>query len=344
MNYHKRLVFDFDDTISFSKNRDWKNADPNIPLIEKINKLYNEGWQIDIFTARGSLSCSTRDEAKEKYLGGMEDWLKRNNVKYHSVSFDKPLATYYIDDKSLTPEEFISINIEQLQGGLSGSDIYSDGKSVHKVDKNAHTVRNWYENVLYINVPKIERVVGEVITMEYVKHDPRYFNDNMYVALGLIQDALYKLRKNEVKYSTVYESYLNRIETHVKNSLSIKISNLFYQFKKDFKLNQTFSHGDFGITNMLFKNNSLYLIDPIPDVFGCTEIDAAKFICSLYINKYEQHVIDKSLNSTFSFCTSFNETLSKEDFKFLILCETIRIYKYHPDKSFIENIAERICS
>lgn len=344
MNYHKRLVFDFDDTISFSKNRDWKNADPNIPLIEKINKLYNEGWQIDIFTARGSLSCNTRDEAKEKYLGGMEDWLKRNGIKYHSVSFDKPLATYYIDDKALTPEEFININIEQLEGGLSGSDIYSDGKSVHKIDKNAHIVRDWYENVLYVKVPKIERVVGEVITMEYVKHDPHYFNDNMYISLGLIQDSLYNLRKNEIKESLTYQSYLDRIRTHIWSSASEKILNLFCKLKTHLSLNQTFSHGDFGITNMLFKNNSLYLIDPIPNVFGCTEIDAAKFICSLYINKYDRFVINKSSNSMFGFCNSFNESLTKEDFKFLILCETIRIYKYHPDKSFIENIAEEICS
>ena len=58
--HSKTLVFDFDDTISFTKNRDWENAEPNLPLIQKIQELYTKGWKIIIATSRGNLSCATR--------------------------------------------------------------------------------------------------------------------------------------------------------------------------------------------------------------------------------------------------------------------------------------------
>lgn len=346
MNYHKRLVFDFDDTISFTKNRDWENATPNVELIRKMNKLYKEGWVIDIFTARGSLSCSSREEAKSKFEPGMKKWLEKNGVLYHSISFEKPLATYYIDDKALSPEQFIDIEIKQLEGGLSGSDIYSDGKSVHKVDKNAHLVREWYENAKNIRTPKIERIVGDVISMEYIVHDPLYFKNNLYISLGLIQDSLEKLRSNMIIKEYNFSSYLKRIDDHIdsSNSQVLHDCRLYVKILKDLRLEQSFSHGDFGITNMLFKNNELYLIDPLPHIFGCTVIDAAKFICSLFINSYEEEVIKKSISTIFSFCF-YTSNISKNNFIYLIMCEAIRIYKYHPDKSFVENkIKEILCS
>ena len=67
MKHHKRIVLDFDDTLAFPVNRDFKNAKPNKLLINKINKLHKAGWQIDIFTARGSISCETRADAEAKY-------------------------------------------------------------------------------------------------------------------------------------------------------------------------------------------------------------------------------------------------------------------------------------
>ena len=108
---NKKIVCDFDDTISFATDRDWANAKPNLPLIEKLNGLYDNGWDISILTARGNLSCDSREEAIATYRNEMEDWLKRHNVKYTTLSFNKPYAEYYIDDKAIRPEEFIKENI-----------------------------------------------------------------------------------------------------------------------------------------------------------------------------------------------------------------------------------------
>ena len=55
--YHKCIVCDIDDTISITTSRDWENAEPVWQTINKLNKLYEQGWYIVLLTARGQLSC-----------------------------------------------------------------------------------------------------------------------------------------------------------------------------------------------------------------------------------------------------------------------------------------------
>jgi hypothetical protein len=285
------------------------------------------------------VSCKTREEASAKYRIGMEAWLTKYNVKYSSLSFDKPLAAYYIDDKAMTPEMFIDTKISNLEGGLSGSDIYTDGKLVHKTDKNSLIVHQWYMDVQKypsIKTPKIERVVSETITMEYIKHDKDFFVNNPFISLGLMQQTLESFKNipvNEIDFNT----YIERIESRVNDS-GIELFKTPLKSLKDITLKQSFSHGDFGVMNMLFtEDKELYVIDPIPNVFGCTELDAAKFIASLIINKYDTALLLNSWNSLLTYTSlSFNK------FQTLVCCELIRVYKYHPDKKFIMECVEDV--
>lgn len=331
MNHHKRIVLDFDDTLAFAVNRDWENATPNNDLIQKTNQLYDEGWTIDIFTARGSLSCKTRSEAAEKYQPGMERWLAKHNVKYHSISFNKPLAAYYVDDKGISPKNFLDVAIQQLHGGLSGSDIYTDGETVHKQDENAHAVRDWYESVKGVNVPRVDRIVGETITMKYIEHDEDFFYNNFYVALGMIQDTIVGLENNPIPDDgLVFDDYCSRIMDHAVASGESDLIRIAESIRS-YDLKRSFSHGDFGITNMLFtKDQKMFLIDPIPHVFGCKEMDCAKFIASLHINRYPTNMKRRAEK-----IISIYNDLDTEMFKYLIAAEVTRVYKYHPNKNFI---------
>lgn len=338
MNYHKRIILDFDDTLAFTTNRDWDNAVPNVKLIEKTNKLYDDGWTIDIFTARGSISCDTRADAARKYKPGIESWLEKNSVKYHSISFDKPLAAYYIDDKGMTPEDFLDVNIVQLEGGLSGSDIYTDGNLVHKKDPNSHAVAKWFNTVQNVNVPPVDRIVGDIITMKYIDHDKDFFKNKPYVALGLIQETLESIISTPAPQDGLeFDSYVERVYKHAEASelhLFLKIASKL----KKFIFARTFSHGDFGITNMLFtKNHELFMIDPIPNVFGCRQLDAAKFIASLHINQYDTKLIEIASKSMSTYNNIPSEWLAT-----LVSAELIRVYKYHPNKEFIEECVKNV--
>ena len=104
---YKTIVVDIDDTISFTYNRDFDNSEPNQPVINRINELYDEGWNIILFTARGGKSCKTLEEKEAKYRELTERWLAKHNVKYHTLMFGKPNADYYVDDKNISIEEFV---------------------------------------------------------------------------------------------------------------------------------------------------------------------------------------------------------------------------------------------
>jgi len=342
VNYSKRIVCDFDDTLSFTNNRDWENATPNTKLIDKLNKLHDTGWIIDIFTARGSISCPSRADAIVEYRPGIEKWLNKHGVKYNNISFLKPLAAYYIDDKSITPDDFLDVMIEQLEGGLSGSDIYTDGDLVHKTDSNSYEVVEWFEvaRKYDIKVPVVPRVISTSISMEYIDHNKKYFDANMFSALGHIQQALTNMKKINVQKVFTFDSYVKRIAEHTEvqsSEVAWRVYMKLMDMKNKNPLKQTFSHGDFGITNMLFNESGLTLIDPIPYTFGCTELDIAKFIASLMINNYRQDYIKESM-STLCMWNNVDEKI----IKLFVGAELIRVLKYLNDKKKYDSIINKI--
>lgn len=113
-DYDKVIIVDFDGTLClFEKDTSAENIPkgiPNIPLINKLNELYNKGYEIEIYTARGHNSCKSREEAKEKYESIIKDWLNKHNVKYSKLSFQKPYARVYIDDRAIRPSEIYILN------------------------------------------------------------------------------------------------------------------------------------------------------------------------------------------------------------------------------------------
>ena len=105
---YRTFVIDIDDTICFTRNRDFKNSEPNKKVIDKINLLYSKGWKIILYTARGAKSCKTLEEKENKYRQITENWLKKNNVRCSELVFGKMNADYYVDDKNLSIEEFLN--------------------------------------------------------------------------------------------------------------------------------------------------------------------------------------------------------------------------------------------
>lgn len=109
-----RLIVDVDDTILTTYNRDYHNSEPHTEMIDKLNRMYDEGWVIVYCTARGQLSNNGDIEKIEKNVRPiLEDWMSRNGVKYHELIMGKPWGAYYIDDKAMKPDEFLSSNLEK---------------------------------------------------------------------------------------------------------------------------------------------------------------------------------------------------------------------------------------
>ena len=101
------FVIDIDDTIAFHETREVENAAADLRVINKINELYDKGWRIILFTARGDRSCNTLEEKIAKYETVTKNWLEANGVKYTELLFGKPNADYYVDDKNMSIEDFL---------------------------------------------------------------------------------------------------------------------------------------------------------------------------------------------------------------------------------------------
>lgn len=92
---NKRFVFDIDGVIArLQKNNDYALSEPNLPMIQMINKLYDLGNYIVLHTARGFVTGIDWSIITKKQL---ETW----GLKYHELYFGKPNADYYVDDRML---------------------------------------------------------------------------------------------------------------------------------------------------------------------------------------------------------------------------------------------------
>lgn len=114
-----RLCFDIDNTITFwDEGRDYENFKPYQPMVDKINQLYDEGHEITLYTARGMTSVGP-DRIESEILPPLVKNLEKIGLKYHHLLTHKPYYDFIIDDKALTPEEFLSSDVNSLtQRGL----------------------------------------------------------------------------------------------------------------------------------------------------------------------------------------------------------------------------------
>jgi hydroxymethylpyrimidine pyrophosphatase-like HAD family hydrolase len=75
----KVVLVDIDETICFYSNqRRYDLSEPNFENISKINKMYDEGWKIVYWTARGSVSKKDYSEHTRRQL---DKW----GCKYHDL-------------------------------------------------------------------------------------------------------------------------------------------------------------------------------------------------------------------------------------------------------------------
>ena len=92
-------IIDIDGTICSKVDSDYKDAVPYLDRIEKINFLYDQGNEINYWTARGGKSGIDWSEVTEKQL---IEW----GCKYHSLKMGKPSYDVWIDDLAINADEY----------------------------------------------------------------------------------------------------------------------------------------------------------------------------------------------------------------------------------------------
>lgn len=95
----KTYCFDLDGTLCTNTEGAYELAVPFFDRIQKVNELFENGSQIFIFTARGTVTGIDWRALTEEQL---EKW----GVKYHELQLGKPFAHIYIDDRAINDKDF----------------------------------------------------------------------------------------------------------------------------------------------------------------------------------------------------------------------------------------------
>jgi len=98
----KVFCFDIDNTICLTKGIDYRFSRPKKKIIKLINRLFDSGHTIKIFTARymGRNNENVKKAKKQGYNFTYKQ-LKKWNLKFHKLIFGKPTFDFLIDDKSI---------------------------------------------------------------------------------------------------------------------------------------------------------------------------------------------------------------------------------------------------
>ena len=99
----KTICFDVDNVIcTTNSKRNYSKSTPIKDNIKVINKSYDNGFKIILYTARYMGRCNGNvSEVKKKIKPLTLKQLKKWGVKYHKIYFGKPSFDLFIDDKSL---------------------------------------------------------------------------------------------------------------------------------------------------------------------------------------------------------------------------------------------------
>jgi len=105
-DFLKKLIVDCDGVIAGKEHGgDYSKSPPLKHGIEQVNKLYDMGYTIILYTARyGERRNGNLHEMYEAGYREWTDWLKEHGVKYHHAYMGKPAGVMYIDDKAARVE------------------------------------------------------------------------------------------------------------------------------------------------------------------------------------------------------------------------------------------------
>lgn len=358
---NNKIICDLDDTLSFTLNRDFENATPNLALIEKLNKLSAKGYEVHIVTARGQISCNgDSKKASEKYRGQILNWLDIHNVSWVSLSFEKKLARYYIDDKAISPEKFLELEFDSV--GKSGAHITMDTEFVYKEFKTfeeAQSLIDWSNKAEdytrdrmfsisgLIIIPKIHTLIGNEIKMDRLRDLPHTLESLKRVFnLALIfSNFKPQFKQNPMLYFQNIFSHLQSIgtghyEVEFTRAVSEKLmgESSMLEMLNSLSKNKSFSHGDYTIQNVLNVGDyNIGLIDPIhsENKYSSYLLDLAKLKWSLILEK-DPTWLDYFNKEVRGIGPNFNN---------LVICEGIRTLKYcvPSEKLYRMEIIEELC-
>jgi len=309
------IVIDFDGTLALGDTSDINKMSPNTKLVSLINEMHSDGNHIKIVTARGCKSCSTIQERSLKYKAIISDWLKKHNIQYHELSFNKEYGDAYVDDRCYNIKETIFYN--KLDSKFTENKVRRINDCVVKKSSSSKQEVNWYNKAIEIgiDIPTVLSYDNDTIATSFI-------DGKTCENVDLILNTLKKFKNTKPTNKVNFNSYVERIKTYLNNNPQIKGGNKLIDLLNTINPPNTFNHGDFSTHNMIETEGKLYLIDPIysEDLFQSYVIDAAKHLFSTLYYSLNPELYNQCYNE---YITKLN--INETALDILIACESIRV-------------------
>lgn len=127
------FVFDIDGTICKIKGKGERYEDlvPYPEIVEKMRYYKEQGAKIILYTSRNMNSYNGNLGMINAHTAPiLLEWLKKWDIPYDEIVYGKVWPGhkgFYVDDRTIRPNEFLSCNIEELERICDESKC-SDGK------------------------------------------------------------------------------------------------------------------------------------------------------------------------------------------------------------------------
>ena len=116
----KCIVIDLDGSLCYIKkeSQSYDEVTPVTQVLDKLREYKRLGFYIIIDTARqmrtydGNIGKINANTAKV-----VLDWLDKHDVPYDEIHFGRPWCGrggFYVDDKTIRPDEFVQLSYEQI--------------------------------------------------------------------------------------------------------------------------------------------------------------------------------------------------------------------------------------
>lgn len=115
------LVVDIDGTLCDIKmaSQSYAELAPRQAIIDKLREYHARGYRILLFTSRNMKTYGNNLGLINKHSAPvLLEWLAKWDVPYDEILFGKPWPRkkgFYIDDRAVRPNEFLSLNEEEIQ-------------------------------------------------------------------------------------------------------------------------------------------------------------------------------------------------------------------------------------
>lgn len=119
----RKICFDIDGVLRTQTEGDYENAQPVWEAIKLVNKLYDEGHKITLYTS--SFMGRSKSDPHTSYNVGYE-WNKNQlakwGVKYHDLFMGKPPTDVLIDDRALFFTPDWQLIEKEIRGKISSAE------------------------------------------------------------------------------------------------------------------------------------------------------------------------------------------------------------------------------